>query len=33
MRAEMDKQKATVQMSGTRTGGRDKGKKVFYKRR
>ena len=31
MRAEMDKQKATVSMSGTRTGGRDKGRKYFTK--
>ena len=31
MRKEMDAQKATVQMSGTRTGGRDKGKKYFSK--
>ena len=31
MRKEMDKQKATVQMSGVRTGGRDKGKKYFSK--
>ena len=31
MRKEMDKQKATVQMSGVRTGGRDKGKKYFTK--
>ena len=27
----MDKQKATVSMSGTRTGGRDKGRKYFTK--
>ena len=31
MRNEMDAQKATVQMSGTRTGGRDKGRKYFTK--
>ena len=31
MRKEMDAQKATVQMSGVRTGGRDKGKKYFSK--
>jgi len=31
MRAEMDKQKATVTMSGVRTGGRDKGDKYFTK--
>ena len=31
MRAEMDKQKATVTMSGVRTGGRDKGDKFFTK--
>jgi len=31
MRNEMDTQKATVQMSGTRTGGRDKGRKYFTK--
>ena len=31
MRAEMDVQKATVEMTGTRSGGRDKGKKFFSK--
>ena len=31
MRAEMDKQKATVTMSGTKTSGRDKGDKYFTK--
>ena len=31
MRAEMDKQKATVTMSGVRTAGRDKGDKYFTK--
>ena len=31
MRNEMDAQKATVQMSGVRTGGRDKGRKYFTK--
>ena len=31
MRAEIDKQKATVKMSGVRTGGRDKGRKHFTK--
>ena len=31
MRAEMDKQKATVTMSGTKTGGRNKGDKYFTK--
>ena len=31
MRAEMDKQKATVTMSGVRTAGRDKGDKFFTK--
>ena len=31
MRNEMDAQKATVSMSGTRSGGRDKGRKYFTK--
>ena len=31
MRAEMDAQKATVSMSGVKTGGRDKGEKYFTK--
>ena len=31
MRAEMDAQKATVEASGVRTGGRDKGRKYFTK--
>ena len=31
MRAEMDKQKETITMSGTRTGGRNKGDKYFTK--
>ena len=31
MRNEMDAQKATVEMTGVRSGGRDKGRKYFTK--